>query len=185
MSTHRVLAVLVAQALLAACGSSNEEALFGNPTEPGRGPDGPSGSFSSDPVGTNAACVTDVQPASLPPVNLVIMYDKSGSMGDNKNSSFDPNLKWNPVNAGMKGFFADKYSSTLRASLQFFPQNDVTVVFGETQADATNLDQAYRRFHAENVGIDDVLIQDKNAVMLWHFHPSDADRSTLEGCLSS
>ena len=67
----------------------------------------------------------------------------------------------------------------------FFPQNDVTVVFGQTEADGTNLDQAYRRFHAENVGVDDVLVQNRNAVMLWHFHPSDADKATLEGCLSS
>ncbi len=67
----------------------------------------------------------------------------------------------------------------------FFPDNDVTVVFGQNTADAKNLDQAYRRFHAENVGIDDVLFQDNNAVMLWHFHPSDADRGTLGDCLTS
>ena len=67
----------------------------------------------------------------------------------------------------------------------FFTGNDVTVVFGETDSDASNLDQAYRRFHAENVGIDDVLFQDRNAVMLWHFHPSDADRGALGECLTS
>ena len=67
----------------------------------------------------------------------------------------------------------------------FFPANDVTVVFGETESDGSNLDQAYRRFHAENVGIDDVLFQDRNAVILWHFHPSDADRASLGGCLTS
>ena len=67
----------------------------------------------------------------------------------------------------------------------FFTNNDVTVVFGQTESDASNLDQAYRRFHAENVGIDDVLFQDRNAVMLWHFHPSDADRGALGQCLTS
>lgn len=67
----------------------------------------------------------------------------------------------------------------------FLPDNDVTVVFGDTSADASNIDQAYRRFHAENVGIDDVLYADRNAVMLWHFHPSDADRSTIGECLTS
>ena len=65
----------------------------------------------------------------------------------------------------------------------FFPDNDVTVVFGETDGDAANLNQAYRRFHAENVGIDDVLFAQGNAVMLWHLHPSDADQATLTGCL--
>lgn len=66
----------------------------------------------------------------------------------------------------------------------YFPENDVTVVFGRTQEDAVNLEQAYRRFHAKNVGIDDVLSRDRNAVLLWRFHPSDADRTTLGSCLS-
>jgi hypothetical protein len=65
----------------------------------------------------------------------------------------------------------------------FFPDNDVTVVFGANDGDSANLDQAYRRFHAQNVGIDDVLFTQGNAVMLWHLHPSDADRATLTGCL--
>jgi hypothetical protein len=51
--------------------------------------------------------------------------------------------------------------------------------------DADNIDQAYRRFHAKNVGIDDVLRTQGNAVMLWHQHPTDADISTVTGCLSS
>ena len=61
--------------------------------------------------------------------------------------------------------------------------NFVTIVFGQTAADADNIDQAYRSFHARNVGIDDVLRQDRNAVMLWHTHPSDADIATATGCL--
>ena len=65
----------------------------------------------------------------------------------------------------------------------FFPDNDVTVVFGKNESDAANLDEAYRRFRSENVGIDDVLYQNGNAVMLWHVHPSDADSATLTGCL--
>jgi hypothetical protein len=28
-----------------------------------------------------------------------------------------------------------------------------------------------------------VLRQDRNAVMLWHEHPSDADLATISGCL--
>jgi hypothetical protein len=59
----------------------------------------------------------------------------------------------------------------------------VTIVFGATVADADNIDQAYRRFHAENVGIDDVLRQYGNAVLLWHDHPSDEDLSLITGCL--
>ena len=63
------------------------------------------------------------------------------------------------------------------------PPNFVTIVFGATVADADNIDQAYRRFHAENVGIDDVLRQYGNAVLLWHAHPSDEDLSLITGCL--
>ena len=55
--------------------------------------------------------------------------------------------------------------------------------FGQTQGDADNIDAAYRRFHASNVGIDDVLRRQGNAVMLWQQHPSDDDLATLTGCL--
>jgi hypothetical protein len=64
-----------------------------------------------------------------------------------------------------------------------FPDNSVTMVFGLTQADADNISDAYRRFHAKNVGIDDVLREDHNAVMLWHFHPADAANGLVESCL--
>jgi hypothetical protein len=61
--------------------------------------------------------------------------------------------------------------------------DSVTVSFGETLDDARNLDEAYRRFHASNVGIDDILRDQQNVVMLWRTHPSDADSSTITGCL--
>jgi hypothetical protein len=49
--------------------------------------------------------------------------------------------------------------------------------------DADNIDQAYRRFKASNVGIDDVLRRQENALMLWHVHPQDNDLSIITGCL--
>lgn len=61
--------------------------------------------------------------------------------------------------------------------------NSVTVSFGETVADAENIDQAYRRFRAKNVGINDVLRTQQNAVMLWHLHPLDTDTAAIAGCL--
>lgn len=61
--------------------------------------------------------------------------------------------------------------------------NFVTVVFGQTQVDANNINDAYHRFRARNVGIEDVLRQQQNAVMLWHEHPSDADVARITGCL--
>lgn len=70
----------------------------------------------------------------------------------------------------------------------FFVQltdNRVTVSFGETLDDANNIDQAYHRFRAKNIGIDDVLRTQGNAVMLWRTHPADADIATITGCLKS
>ena len=61
--------------------------------------------------------------------------------------------------------------------------NRVTVSFGESMADADNIDQAYHRFKASNVGLDDVLRRQGNALMLWHVHPEDNDLATITGCL--
>ncbi len=61
--------------------------------------------------------------------------------------------------------------------------NFVTVAFGDTLTDADNINEAYHRFSGENVGVDDVLRQNRNAVMLWHEHPSDAEVAVVQGCL--
>ena len=61
--------------------------------------------------------------------------------------------------------------------------NSVTLVFGDTVEKADNINQAYHRFRAKNVGIDDVLRQQGNAVMLWHAHPSDANVARITACL--
>jgi hypothetical protein len=61
--------------------------------------------------------------------------------------------------------------------------NFLTLVFGKTVDDANNIADAYRRFAARNVGINDVLVQDQNAVMLWHNHWSQPDLDLITGCL--
>ena len=61
--------------------------------------------------------------------------------------------------------------------------NFLTVVFGATTSDADNIAAAYRRFAAKNVGVNDVLDQDGNAVTLWHTHWSQADLNLITGCL--
>ena len=63
------------------------------------------------------------------------------------------------------------------------PGAPVTIVFGQTIDDANNIDDAYQRFHAANVGINDVLFQVQNVVMLWQVHPTDTQRALVEGCL--
>lgn len=66
----------------------------------------------------------------------------------------------------------------------FLPDNSVTVVFGASLDDANNINQAYHRFHSENVGVDDIIRQDKNAVMLFQLHPSDANIASISTCLA-
>jgi hypothetical protein len=61
--------------------------------------------------------------------------------------------------------------------------NAVTLLFGASADEASNLADAYRRFHAQNVGIEDVLRTDNNAVMLWQLHPSAPDESHIHDCL--
>lgn len=63
------------------------------------------------------------------------------------------------------------------------PDNAVTVLFGQNAVEASNLADAYRRFHAKNVGVEDVLRTQGNAVMLWQLHPSPADESKISDCL--
>ena len=63
--------------------------------------------------------------------------------------------------------------------------NFATVLFGENEGDAEELESAYQRFAFPNVkeGLPDVLRRDHNAVVLWHEHPSDEDVQTLSDCL--
>ena len=63
-------------------------------------------------------------------------------------------------------------------------KNAVTIVFGATVDDANNINDAYHRFRARNVGIEDIIRQDKNVVLLFKEHPTDAELATIQNCLS-
>ena len=113
-----------------ACGSAGDSTFDDGSNS---GSDGTNGGSSGGrqlpeigPSGTSSACVTEMAGAELAPTNLVFVYDKSGSMGDTA-TGFDPAKRWIPVGSGLKQFFADPYSKTLRASLQFFPLSDDTI----------------------------------------------------------
>ena len=64
-------------------------------------------------------------------------------------------------------------------------RNSVTLVFGDGEKNAEELENAYHRFALPNVraGLSDVLRRESNVVMRWHAHPEDADLATVEGCL--
>ncbi len=68
----------------------------------------------------DAACAVGGAKASLRRLNLVIIYDRSGSMGDPAVGG-DPATRWIPVGEGLKAFFTDPDSLGVNASLQYFP----------------------------------------------------------------
>ncbi len=80
---------------------------------PGKG-----GSDGGAGTSGDLSCAGVQAKAKLVPVDLVVLVDRSGSLGDGVNG--DPALKWNPLVAGMNAFFADAQSAGMAASLQFF-----------------------------------------------------------------
>ncbi|WP_437818752.1 vWA domain-containing protein [Sorangium sp. So ce1078] len=82
-------------------------------------PGGPTGAGGS--TGAGDACATHTAKAELQPVYLAVAFDVSGSMGANDRPSHSKELKWDPVVAATKQFFADPASAGLTASLTFFP----------------------------------------------------------------
>jgi|GEM_PF-5458830 len=70
--------------------------------------------------GVVPACAVTSATAQLPPINLVVMLDRSSSMGD-PNSGGAPALSWNPVTNALEAFFADNGSAGMSAALTFFP----------------------------------------------------------------
>jgi hypothetical protein len=150
----RTLSFLALSLVLAACGSSEEPSTFGagNPGPsasggPGGDPGdlGTSGGMSSGSGGGGGTCATVTAKSELTPVNLVVMLDRSGSMGDTlENPAYDPALRWVPVGEGITAFFEDVNSKGMRASLTFFPasgSNTTSCVAGDyARADLTSVE---------------------------------------------
>lgn len=74
-----------------------------------------SGTGGIDP---DAACATSSSAAELTPVNMLIMFDKSGSM--NKDG------KWDNATTALLAFFKDPGTAGLRVALRFFPDAGCT-----------------------------------------------------------
>ncbi|MCL2725040.1 MAG: VWA domain-containing protein [Polyangiaceae bacterium] len=61
-------------------------------------------------------------PVEFAPENLVVMLDRSGTMGDlGENTSYDPQERWVPVTNAIEAFFANNGSAGINAALTFFP----------------------------------------------------------------
>jgi hypothetical protein len=59
----------------------------------------------------------------------------------------------------------------------------VTIVFGQTEEDARQIELAYRRAAGRNIGVGDILARRLNVVLLWDAHPSDEQLGIVAGCL--
>jgi len=87
-----------------------------------------SGTGDVDDLSDGQACAEKGVGARTTQVNLVFVYDKSGSMGDDTKTS-DPNyprwqnmeLRWNPAKAALTAFFQEPGASEIYASIKFFP----------------------------------------------------------------
>lgn len=133
-----VVALSASVALASACGDGGPESMVngggsangstgGNMSSgglalggtPQGGGNGGNGNASGD--GPIEECAAANQAAELAPVYLVFLLDESGSMGDGEYG--DRTLKWDPVTAALRAFFADPESSGITASLSLFPLN--------------------------------------------------------------
>ena len=113
-----------------ACGSSGSE--FGDGSNGnGNGDGSENGGFTDGSgitpgsLGELEACATSSAAGELGATNLIVMFDRSGSMfqeGRGNNRRDVRAEKWIPVRDAMKAFFNDSASAGLSASLTYFPQ---------------------------------------------------------------
>jgi hypothetical protein len=85
-----------------------------------------SGDGGTTPI--SASCNAVSATATRAPVKLVVMLDRSGSMGHYTDQNGEPvdntALRWTPVTTALETFFEDPASASVQASLQFFPLGD-------------------------------------------------------------
>jgi hypothetical protein len=114
-----------------ATGSSGALGASGNAGDAGSGGNAGSISFDSSAdsggsagsdAGQEDACASAQAKTTLEPVHLAFAFDVSGSMGQGDEPWHDRTLKWDPISAATKAFFADPASRGFYASLTFFPE---------------------------------------------------------------
>ena len=122
MKLRNMVAIVPCFGLVAvvAC-SGGDGSGFPNGSNGGGNPDASNPGFNiggdggSGGGGDLSQCATTTAQPNPVPVDLVFMFDKSGSM--------DQNSKWTSCASGLTSFFGDAKSAGMSASLQFFPQS--------------------------------------------------------------
>lgn len=112
-SVKSVLGGLSVGFLLVACGGDFPTTFDGGEPKP-VDVFGDAGHLGEGDAGDLSKCATASAAPTPIPVNLVFMFDQSGSMKDSS--------KWTSCAQGLNGFFADASSKGLNASIQYFPQ---------------------------------------------------------------
>jgi len=123
LSRHASLALLLGATAIvaAACGAADSD---NNQDTGGSGAGTPGGSGVGggfNPTGGSGGstgsgfeeCATSSAEATLVPVNMLIMFDRSGSMKDDN--------KWEDATEALKAFVSAPESAGLRVALRFFP----------------------------------------------------------------
>jgi hypothetical protein len=111
-------------------GSGGTTATGGNSATGGSGivvpPSGGSGGSDGGSPPPDAACGADIQQAMLVPVNMFVMFDRSGSMNDEADETTGAS-RWDLASAALTMFFQDPTASGLGVALRFFPHDSPAV----------------------------------------------------------
>ncbi|WP_394841608.1 VWA domain-containing protein [Pendulispora brunnea] len=139
--TLAAVSAFIATVIAAGCGGSDDSGFNNggdgneNPGNgaPGNGAPGSGGGVTNGAgdaglPGTNPGntgnvtnCASQTAQATLRPVNLVFMFDKSRSMIRDTTTGADiTSKKWGPIVDAAESFYADSQSARMRASLTFF-----------------------------------------------------------------
>ncbi|HMJ15210.1 MAG TPA: vWA domain-containing protein [Polyangiaceae bacterium] len=81
----------------------------------------PDGGGATTGDGGGGVCGNAKAQARLQPVFLAFAFDASASMGSTFETYYRKDLKWDPIEAATKAFFADPASRGISASMTFFP----------------------------------------------------------------
>ena len=82
----------------------------------------PTGGTDGGSLPPDAACGADVQQAMLVPVNMFVMFDRSGSMDDEADETTGA-TRWELASAALTTFFQDPTAAGLGVALRFFPHD--------------------------------------------------------------
>jgi len=93
------------------------------------------GSAGMAMVDEDAACGTGMANADLKPVNMLVMFDRSGSMHDCTDGTDrdqqelcpSPPSRWDTASGALKAFFASPGAADLGVALRFFPHDSPAV----------------------------------------------------------